>query len=71
MAKANVPTTVPTRYEQCRELAQLPPSRGGWTKAQVIKALGAVRASEIEKADCLQDLQDWTEGQLRNVRGTN
>lgn len=69
VAEAGAPSTVPERYVTCKELAALPTPKGGWTKRQAIKALASVRASEIEKADCLHDLAQWTEGQLRLIRG--
>lgn len=68
----SIPGKVPQRYVDCRALAKLPPlkpGQKGYTRAQATAALANVRASEIEKADCLHDLTDWTEGQLGVIKG--
>ena len=70
ITEAEVPR-VPARYKVCAKLASLPNPKGGWSRQSATKALATLRASEVEKHDCLLDLVDWSNAQLDGMRGTH
>lgn len=69
LSTAQIPA-VPTRYRSCARLAKLTVPAGGWTSAKAINALATLRASEIEKSECLLDFNEWAQGTLNGIRGS-
>ena len=67
-----IPRDVPQRFYDCQALFKLPkrkPGQRGYTLAQVKAALSGVRASEIEKADCVHDLIEFYGGTVGAITG--